>query len=80
MPFKIEESHVEYTNTLEYLFYIIFLYLQKIYLFIINLPWTNIIFWAKIIAIILIILFTIGIIYNLIGIFRAKKKKIEKEL
>jgi uncharacterized membrane protein len=80
MPFKIYDTHVNYSNVLDYLFYLIFLFLRNVYLFIINLPWTEILFWARIIAVIIVVLCIIGIIYNLIGISRAKNKKREEEL
>lgn len=68
---------MEYSNVLEYLYYLAFLLFQKIYFFIIGLPWLDIVFWARIIAVVLIILFAVGIIYNLIGVRRAKKKETE---
>lgn len=65
---------------IEYFFYKAFIFLKKAYLFAINMPWHSIIFWAKIISAIIVILFVAGVIYNLVGIVRARKKKKEEEL
>lgn len=63
----------------EYVFYKTFIFLKKSYLFFMNINWPNIFSWAKIIAAIIIILFVAGIVYNLIGIYRVRKKE-EEEL
>jgi hypothetical protein len=65
---------------LEYFYYKIFLFLKKSYFFIVNFSWPKIAYWLEPIATILIIIFAIGIIYNLIGIYRTIKKKKEEEL
>jgi len=80
MPFKIYDTHVNYSNVLDYLFYLIFLFFRNVYLFIVNLPWLEIYSLAKIIAAIIVILFSIGTIHNLIGINKSRKRKIEEEL
>jgi len=77
MPFKIGQSQVEYPDVLEYMLYRAFPFLRKTYFFIINMPWTKIIFWAQIIAAVLILIFIAGIVYNLIGISRSKNKEEE---
>lgn len=64
---------------LEYFYYHVILFLKKSYFFIANFSWPKFVYYAKPIATVLIILFAIGIIYNLRGITRAKKKKPEEE-
>jgi len=66
-----------YVN-IEYIFYRVFLFVRESYFFIINLPWTKIHFWAQVIAAILVVLFIIGIIYNLSHILRLKPKQREE--
>jgi len=64
---------------LEYFFYNFSLLFKKSYLFLINLPWPKILSQSKTIAAVLIFLFVVGIIYNLRGIIRARKKKPEED-
>ncbi len=64
---------------LEYFYYNFFLIFKKSYLFLANLPWLNIVSSSKTIATILIVLFAVGIIYNLRGIIAARKKKPEED-
>ena len=77
MPFKVGQSQIKYSNDPEYLLYQALLFLRKTYFFIINMPWTKIIFWAQIIAAVLILIFIAGIVYNLIGTSRSKNKEEE---
>jgi hypothetical protein len=64
---------------IEYFFNKTFLYLRGAYFFTINLPWKDIVPWARTISAIIVVLFAIGIIYNIIGIHRTKRKKGEEE-
>ncbi len=63
---------------IEYFFYKAFIYAQEVYFFVMNLHWSSIYFWAKIVSVAITVLFIIGIIYNLVGIARARKKETEE--
>ncbi len=64
---------------LEYFFYQTFNFFKESYFFIVNISWPKVFFWSKTIAVIIIILAVAGIIYNLIGIHRARKYHPEEE-
>jgi hypothetical protein len=64
---------------LEYFFYQAYLFVKESYFFLVNISWLKIIFEAKTIAIIIIVLALIGIIYNLIAISRVRKFKPPEE-
>ncbi len=66
-----------YVN-IEYIFYQIFLFTKKSYFFVINLPWISIYFWGRIISAIIVFLFVVGVIYNLVSIFRLKPREREE--